>query len=232
MKSDCRKLHSIGHYKPTNLRAVWSKSENITKRMEAHFTCMPETSQLGWFLTLGTKQKNSFRYILADPKRSDDCICLLLWLSAPHPQSQSPVSWALARSHGRAPEVNPPSSKSICWNPRFQHFSIGTHSQNPSRTGASAKLSCLCIHMHTSSQVEALPDPQAAPCTPKFGRSAEWPLSHDVWLPGFICFMLKYAKLKRQVWLPKACCPPHAAASHRWILFAAPSCEKTGVCLV
>jgi hypothetical protein len=198
--------------------------------MEAHFTCMPETSQLGWFLTLDTKQKNSFRYILADPKRSDDCICLLLSLSAPHPQSQSPVSWALARSHGRAPEVNTPSSKSICWNPRFQNFSIGTDSQNPSRTGASAKLSCLCIPAprwkrypthrphHVLQNSEDLLS----------GLSK----SHDVWLPGFICFMLKYAKLKRQVWLPKACCPPHAAASHRWILFAAPSCEKTGVCLV
>ena len=109
-------------------------------------------SYFGYFghKTKQNKRIHSDTYwqIPRDPMTPSICICLLLSLSAPHPQSQSPVSWALARSHGRAPEVNPLSSKSICWNPRFQNFSIGTDSQNPSRTGASAKLSRLCIYAY------------------------------------------------------------------------------------
>lgn len=195
LKSDCRKLHSIGHYKPTNLRAVWSKSENITKRMEAHFTCMPETSQLGWFHTLdtlGTKQNKTKEFIPIHIGRSQEIRWLYLLASftlgtssaitEPGFLSIGTITWTGTWSQS--------TEFKICWNPRFQNFSIGTDSQNPSRTGASAKLSRLCIYTNI-----CIPAPRwkryPTHRPHHVLQNSEDLLSglsksHDVWLPGFM----------------------------------------------
>ena len=230
LKSDCCKLHSIGHYKPTNLRAVWSKSENITKRMEAHFTCVTETCQLWWLVNLGTKQKG---FIPMHFGRSREI--WWLYISACFFQFQHLIRNHRARflehwhDHMNG-HLNSIQVQNQCFgtsdDKTTQNFSIVTQAeQEPSPTGASVLSWSFLVYGYQLPSGSAVTSPHHVLQYSKDLLSGLSKSHIDVWLPKLPGFMLNWRDK-----FPRVCCPPRAAASHRWILFAAPSCGKVGAC--